>query len=353
MNILIAFDSFKGCMTADEACDSAGDGALGALPSSQVRCMPLSDGGEGLVQCVRRMKDVQLVTIHAHGPLMEQVEATYAISDDGVTAYMEMASTSGLPLVPMDKRNPLNTTTYGVGDLLIDATRRGCRHVIMGIGGSATCDGGKGMIQCLRDNGFDMSADAMPRITVACDVTNPLYGENGAAYVFAPQKGATPEQVVALDNRLRAFAEETEECGNATRELALCPGTGAAGGLGYGLVAYLSAELRSGIDIVLDICNFDEAVNGADIIITGEGKSDSQTLMGKVPQGVLKRAGNTPVFLVSGAIEDKDMLLSVGFASVTSINEGDARPLDVLLKNEVAKQNMVRHVKNVLHTFIG
>ena len=344
--IVLAFDSFKGCMTADDACRAAALGLRERHPDAEIVSLPLSDGGEGLVTCVCKRLDVSMVTCNAHSPLLESINATYAVSRDGKTAYMEMAETSGLTLVPLDKRNPMLTSTYGVGDMILDAARRGCRQIVMGIGGSATCDGGKGMIQCLLDNDADINR--LPEITVACDVTNPLYGENGAAYVFAPQKGATPEQVAELDKRLRDFARETEARGMATAEMACVSGAGAAGGLGYGLMAYLHATLRSGIDIILDIMHFDDTIHGADIILTGEGKSDSQTLMGKVPQGVLRRADGIPVHILSGAIEDTQALLHAGFASVRSINAADVRPLNMLMQRDVAMENMRRACREIL-----
>ena len=218
----------------------------------------------------------------------------------------------------------------------------------MGIGGSATCDGGRGMLDSLRDK--RISFDSVPHVTVACDVTNPLYGANGAAYVFGPQKGATPEQVVELDERLRDFARDLERRGLATADMANAPGAGAAGGLGYGLLACLHATLKPGIDIILDIADFDAAIADADLVITGEGKSDAQTLMGKVPQGVLKRCmrHGIPCHLLSGAIENVDDLKAAGFASVSSINTGDSRPIDILMQREIAMENMKNAVATLL-----
>lgn len=349
MKIVLAFDSFKGCMTAEEACRTAASAIHEVLPQAEVVECPLSDGGEGLVDCVEKMLCVKRVYLKAHDPLMNIIDASYVVSSDGKTAYMEMAATSGLTLVPQNKHNPMLTTTYGVGDMIMDAARRGCKEIVMGIGGSATCDGGRGMIQCLKDNGYALPSPQLPHITVASDVTNPLYGELGAAYVFAPQKGATPEQVKLLDERLREFAKETETLGLANSDLALYPGAGAAGGLGYGLMAYLKAELKSGIEIILFISAFDDAINGASLIITGEGKSDAQTLMGKVPHGVLKhgKEHDIPVWLMSGGIENED-LLTRHFDVVMSINEGDERPLVTLLQPDVAKGNLRETVKQLL-----
>ena len=354
MKIVLAFDSFKGCITAQEACHTAASTIHEVLPSAKVVECPLSDGGEGLVECVEKRLNVKHIHLKAHDPLMNIIDASYVISDDGKTAYMEMAATSGLTLVPENKRNPMLTTTYGVGDMIIDAAKRGCKEIVMGIGGSATCDGGSGMIQCLRDNGYSLPFSNhptpnthIPHITIASDVTNPLYGELGASYVFAPQKGATPEQVKILDERLREFAKDTEALGLATPSLVLHPGAGAAGGLGYGLMAYLKAEMKSGIDIILSISAFDQAIKDASLIITGEGKSDVQTLMGKVPYGVLKYAkeNNIPVRLISGCIDDTENKLSQHFDMVKSINEGDNRPLATLLQPSVAKENLRKTIK--------
>lgn len=347
MKIVCAFDSFKGCMTAKDACHAAASGIHGCYPDAEVVCLPMSDGGEGMVDCIAEAVGATVVSVKVHDPLMQIIEAQYAVSDDGTTAYMEMAAASGLPLVPKDRRNPMLTTTYGVGEMLLDAVRRGCKKIVMGIGGSATCDGGKGMIECLEAN--------LPlpiEIIVASDVSNPLYGENGASYVFAPQKGATPEQVILLDQQLRSFARETEAKGIAQPDLAEYPGAGAAGGLGYGLMAYLNARLQSGIDLLLDTIRFDEHISGADFILTGEGKSDRQTLMGKVPEGILKRAikQGIPVHLLSGAIEDDSSLKEAGFASVRSINEIDIRPLDVLMQKDVAMENMKAAAKRLCVT---
>lgn len=340
MKIIVAFDSFKGCLPAVEACEAARQGVLSRYPDAEVVCLPLSDGGEGLVASLTlRSLCLQEVCIRVHGPLMEPVDATYAISADGMTAFMEMAAACGLPLVPLEQRDPTKTTTHGLGEMMLDAVDRGAKHIVLGIGGSATCDGGKGMLECL-----SLSSKALPPLTVACDVTNPLHGPNGAAYVFAPQKGATPEQVEWLDQQLRDFAAESERLGLATPEDALHPGAGAAGGLGYALLTHLKAELKPGIEVVLDALHFDEALEGADIVITGEGSSDRQTLMGKVPQGVLQRAKRkgVPVVLMSGQIHDADALLAAGFSKVVDINEGDNRSLSILMCPEVAKENIQR-----------
>lgn len=347
LRIVVAFDSFKGCISAEEACKAAAEGIRDVCPEADVAILPLSDGGEGLVDCVRRITNTIDITLDVHGPLMEMVRSSYAMSVDGKTAYMEMASASGLTLVPQSRRNPMVTTTYGVGEMIADAVGRGCEQIVMGIGGSATCDAGEGMLKALRDKNC---MDFPNKIVVACDVNNPLFGENGAAYVFAPQKGATAEQVVLLDKRLRDFARRTEVKGIALPEMANHPGAGAAGGLGYALLCYLKAELRSGIDIILDIAQFDKHIADADIVVSGEGKSDAQTMMGKVPSGVLRHCKKNGVktWLLSGAVDDANLVLTNNFDLVKSINQGDHRPLSLLLEPDVAKENIRKTMRSLM-----
>ena len=339
MKIILSFDSFKGCMSAQEACLAAEKGVKAAMPLAETRIMALSDGGEGLVDCVRRLLPTTAVTVTVHGPLMDDVRATYAISADNNTAYMEMAAASGLTLIPEERRDPLSATTFGTGEMMADAIKRGCGKIIMGLGGSATCDAGKGMLEALEREGC---LDTNVGVVAACDVTNPLYGSDGSAYVFAPQKGATADVTATLDQRLRQFAEATEKAGVTPHATALLPGAGAAGGLGYALTAYLKAELKPGIEILLDIAGFDTMAADADLVITGEGKSDRQTLMGKVPCGVLNRCRRlgVQVWLLSGCIDDTDGQLAARYDLTQSINEGDTRPLDVLMRRENATRNL-------------
>lgn len=354
--IILAFDSFKGSISADEACRTAAESLKSRFDDVKTIELPLSDGGEGLVESMKRvlMKEnsdaVLSVKVCVHGPLMNNVEAEYVIDTTTSTAFMEMASASGLNIVPYSLRNPLVTTTYGVGELLIDAARRGCSHIVMGIGGSATCDGGMGMIRCMKDNGysFPLSLDDFPRITVACDVSNPLLGTEGAARVFAPQKGATPDDVEILEQRLKEFATQTEALGLAPVGMKTHHGAGAAGGLGYGLMAYMNAQLVSGIDVMLNFIHFDSVISDADFVITGEGKSDRQTLMGKVAYGVVQRckAKGIPVYLISGKIEDEE-ILSDHFTRIYSINSNDLRPLDVLMQKEVAMANLQKTIRSI------
>lgn len=349
MKIITAFDSFKGCLSAKEACSAAKQSLQNILPDANIISIPMSDGGEGMVDCIFDSIDATRVETNAHDAIMRPLKACYAISSDGQTAFMEMATACGLSLIEEDLRNPLTATTYGVGEMVLDAVRRGCKNIMMGIGGSATCDGGKGMIDVLTPH---LPLDV--NITVACDVTNPLYGENGAAYVFAPQKGATPNQVKILDQRLRDFAQHTESIGIASHDVCFAKGAGAAGGLGYGLMAYLHARLVSGIDLILDTIDFNGKIKDANLIITGEGKSDSQTLMGKVPMGILERAKKQgiPVVILSGCIEDKESLIEAGFADAISINEDDSRPLAELLQKETATKNIVHTIHKMYDNYI-
>ena len=336
--VVLAFDSFKGCISAQEACEACAQGVHAACQNAVVVQIPLSDGGEGLVECVRRMLPTRSVAVEVHGPLMDKVKAEYAISADGKTAYMEMAAASGITLVPPERRNPLEATTYGVGEMIADAVKRGCREIVMGIGGSATCDGGRGMVEALKDcRCLDMDC----QVIAACDVNNPLFGKNGAAYVFAPQKGATPEMVGQLDRRAQLFAEKSALHFGFDRSAE--PGAGAAGGLGYAFMQYLGAEMKSGADLLLDIIGFDEKIKGADLIITGEGGADRQTLMGKLPQRILMRGQQTgvPVALVAGCVSDRSLLTDAGFTFVESITP-DGMPIEEAVKKEVASRNLRR-----------
>lgn len=345
MKIILAFDSFKECISSAEACEAARLGVLDSVPDAEVVMLPLSDGGEGLTACLADTLGLQWRTIAAHDALMRPIEAQYTLSADGRTAVMEMAATCGLGLISPACRDVMNATTFGVGEMMLDAVRQGAQRILLGIGGSATCDGGRGMMEALRQHRDRFDG---VEVTVACDVTNPLYGPEGAAFVFAPQKGATPEQVVLLDVRLRDFARECEAHG-ASPALKHQPGAGAAGGLGYGLMVLLGARLTSGIECVLNALNFDAHLQGASMVITGEGKSDCQTLHGKVPMGVLQRAKEhgVPVALLSGAIENAEALTAAGFHIVRSINDNDSRPLAELMQKDVAMRNLRKSVRGM------
>ena len=341
--IIVAIDSFKGCLTSAEANRAAAEGILARMPKAEVMQVPVSDGGEGWLEAFQAAKGGRMVDVVVKDPLMRPVHAQYLVHDD--TAVIEIAKASGLMLLSPEERNPMVATSYGTGQLVADAVQRGCRHIIVGLGGSATSDCGMGMlhaiIDCLapRDSWGDIRALDDVRFTIATDVTNPLCGENGAAHVFAPQKGATPEMVRELDERAKQFAEESALRFAYDRQDV--PGAGAAGGLGYAFLQYLNADCRSGIDLLLDTICFEELLKGASLVITGEGSADRQTLMGKLPFGILQRTkgSHVPVVLIAGRIKDQQLLLEAGFSQVECINPTDL-PFEEAMKPETAKRNI-------------
>lgn len=363
--IVIAMDSFKGCLRSKEAGKAVLAGIKTIFPSCETLLLSVSDGGEGLLDALVAALGGTFRSIPAHGPLMEPLEGCYGISGDGRTAIIEMAQVNGLPLVPKEKRNPLLTTTYGTGELIRDALEQGCRQFLIGIGGSATNDAGTGLLQALGIRFLDRSGHRLgtggeilshiasvdfttahpalkeARFTIACDVQNPFYGPTGAACVYAPQKGADPEMVQILEQGLRSFAQVIRH--TTGRDVANVPGAGAAGGLGGGLLAFLHAELKPGIRLVLDSLNFKEKIKDADLIFTGEGQADRQTAMGKVPAGILEEArkAHVPVILIAGNVVDSEMLLHNGFQGVFSIAPGPV-PLETSMQPDFARTHIKR-----------
>ena len=316
MKIVFAIDSFKGSLGSIEAGNAAAEGARRAFPDAECVVRPLADGGEGTVAALAAGLGGRLRTVTVTGPAGRSVCATYGVVDTAFdngggaarpTAIMEMAQAAGITLVSGAERNPLRTTTFGVGEMIRDAIARGCRRFIVGIGGSATNDGGAGMLQALGFRLLDAAGAEIPRggaglarldridrsqampelaectFRIACDVTNPLCGEKGASAVFGPQKGATLEMVAQLDAALAHFAAVSG--GDAS-----APGTGAAGGLGFAFREFLGGELKSGVDIVLEETRLEDAMRDADFVVTGEGRLDAQTVMGKAPIGVARMA---------------------------------------------------------------
>ena len=282
-----------------------------------------------------------LEEVTVRDPLMRPITAKYLLNNE--MAVIEIAQASGLTLLSPEERNPMVATSYGTGQLVADAVRKGAKKIIVGLGGSATSDAGIGMLHALIDafaknnRWDDIEALKDIRFTIASDVKNPLYGEKGAAHVFAPQKGATPEMVLALDERARKFAElSAKHFGYDRSEM---PGAGAAGGLGYAFLQYLHAESMSGIQLLLDTIRFKELVKDADLVITGEGSADRQTLMGKLPMGILEQSRPVPVFLIAGRISDREELLNAGFAHVECINPPGIS-LEEAMRKEVAQQNI-------------
>lgn len=326
MKFLVAPDSYKGSLSAVEVAEWMSKGIRDAVPDADIAIIPLADGGEGTVDAIIHAVGGSVYEAEVAGPLGDAVCAKYGILADGVTGVIEMAAASGLTLVSQERLNPLRTTTYGTGQLIKAALEQGCQRIIMGIGGSATNDGGVGMAQALgahfyddqgREIGFgggelaklhtidvrDMDSRlAVCEIVAASDVTNPLCGPHGASAVFGPQKGATPQMVEELDRGLARLAGRVKE--QLGKDILDLKGGGAAGGLGAGLAAFLGAKMRRGIDIVLEITQFDEQVRDADFVFTGEGRTDGQTAFGKAPLGVAgaaKKHGK-PVICISGGI---------------------------------------------------
>ena len=371
MNVVVAMDSFKGSLSGLEAGNGVKEGILKAIPEANVGVYPLADGGEGTVEALVLGLNGKLEKVMVTGPLGEPVECTYGILEATGTAVIEMAGAAGITLVPEKNRNPLNTTTYGVGEVIKDAIRKGCRHFIVGIGGSATNDGGIGMLQAL---GYDMldrngkqvafGAKGLEQLVtigdegvieelkecdfrIACDVVNPLCGENGCSAVFGPQKGATPAMIAQMDRWLKAYANLTAvKCKNAN---ASYPGTGAAGGIGFAFLAYTNAVLESGVKIIFDETKLEEHVLNADIVITGEGRLDGQTIFGKAPIGVAKLAkkhGKRVLAFAGSVTEDARMCNAHGIDAFFPIVRGVCT-LQEAMDSELAKKNMVSAVEQV------
>ena len=347
--VIVAIDSFKGCLASGEANQAAAAGVRSVYPDAEIRQVTVSDGGEGFMEAFHAAIGGELVALTVRDPLMRLVSARYLLKDQ--TAVVEMAEASGLTLLTREERNPMVATSYGTGQLVADAVKRGARHVIVGLGGSATSDAGKGMLKALIDifnpngewDGIEALRDV--RFTIASDVANPLCGENGAAHVFAPQKGATPEMVIQLDKQAQRFAEISARHFGYDRST--MKGAGAAGGLGYAFLQYLDADCKPGIELLLETIRFDELVAGADLVITGEGSADRQTLMGKLPMGILQHSGDAPVCLVAGRISDRDQLLQAGFTYVECINPPGIA-LEEAMKKEVAQENISRTIRSVI-----
>jgi len=353
LRVVVAIDSFKGSLSSIEAGNAVKEAICRLDKNAEVLVKPLADGGEGTVDALASGLDSKIIEIWVKGPLMTNVKAKYCILKSSNTAVIEMAAAAGITLVSGDEKNPLHTTTYGVGELIKDAINRGCRHFIIGIGGSATNDGGVGMLSALgvqfldKDNQpIALGAQGLKELckisteniiselkectfSIACDVKNPLCGENGCSRIFAPQKGATPDMIDLMDAWLNNYAEITKSVsdkGDKDFE-----GAGAAGGLGFAFLAYTNASLKSGIDIVLEEIKLEEKIRLADVVVTGEGRLDSQTVMGKAPIGVAKLAkkyGKKVIAFSGCATDDADICNEHGIdaffpilRSVTTLEE--------------------------------
>lgn len=369
MKVVVAIDSLKGSLSSLEAGNAISEGIRKVYPEAQVEVRPLADGGEGTVEALALGMNGKLETVTVTGPLGKPVDAVYGVLD--TTAIIEMSAAAGITLVEEQERNPLKTTTYGVGEIIKDAIKKGCRHFIVGIGGSATNDGGIGMLQALGYGILDREGKQVPfgaqglseidKITdeyvipelkectfrVACDVTNTLCGEQGASAIFGPQKGATPTMIMQMDKWLAYYAAlSKEKYPHANMNQA---GTGAAGGLGFAFLTYTNAVLELGIKIVLEETKLEEYVKAADIVVTGEGRLDGQTAMGKAPIGVAEIAKkyNKRVYALSGCVtEDAGVCNEHGIDAFFSILRSVV-PLAEAMDKDNARENMVATTEQV------
>lgn len=378
MKIVVAPDSYKGSLTAKEVADCIENGIKKVDRNIEIVKVPMADGGEGTVQSLVDATAGEIVNLRVKDPLMREIDSFYGILGDGKTAIIEMAAASGLPLLNKKERNPMKTTTYGTGQLIKDALDKGCRHIIIGLGGSATNDGGCGMVMALGGKFIDTKGECIQwgaenldkiekidlssmdtrikecNVVAACDVRNPLVGPEGASYVFAKQKGADEKMTEELDEKLKHYGRLIEK--EIGVEVLNYPGAGAAGGLGAGLLTFLDAEIIRGIDTVSEITKIEEYIKNSDLVITGEGMIDFQTAYGKTPFGVanIAKKYNVPVIAIAGGIGERaEELYDKGFNSIFSIVE---KPMvleeaicnaDILL--EKTAERIIRLIKGINH----
>ena len=371
MKVVVAIDSLKGSLSSLEAGSAISEGIHRALKDAEVIVRPLADGGEGTVEALALGMNGRIEKIKVTGPLGDPVEAAYGIIDETHTAIIEMSAAAGITLISEQERNPLDTTTYGVGEMIKDAIRKGCRHFIVGIGGSATNDGGIGMLQALGFGFLDVNGNqvgfgakglkdiekitdeaVLPELKecyfkVACDVSNTLCGDQGCSAIFGPQKGATPSMIMQMDKWLADYAGLTQKkYPKANMNQA---GTGAAGGLGFAFLSYMNASLESGIKIILDETKLESYVREADMVITGEGRLDGQTVMGKAPIGVAniaKKYGKTVIAFSGCVTEDAVVCNEHGIDAFFTILR-TVTTLNDAMDSENARKNMVSAVEQV------
>lgn len=375
MKIVIAPDSYKDSLSALEVATAIQDGITIVNPKIQTVCVPMADGGEGTVQSLVDASEGKIVELTVHDPLNRVIQSFYGIMGDGKTAVIEMAAASGLPLLKIEERDPLKTTTFGTGELIKDALNKGCKEIILGIGGSATNDGGVGMAQALGVRFLDENGAESPaaggelsriqsidfsgiderihntRFKAACDVDNPLCGSKGASEVYGRQKGADDKAVKLLDSGLEHLAKIVKDTNNLDKKDV--PGAGAAGGLGYGVMVFLNGQLECGIDIVIDSTGLSEKMNGADLVITGEGMIDSQTVFGKTPFGVaqLARQKGIPVIAIAGSLgKGYQALYKNGFDGIFSIID---KPLSLQEAIENAQELLKSTAEAVVRLWIS
>lgn len=363
MKIVLAIDSFKGSLTSHEAEQVAAEAIRHYLPSATTISIPIADGGEGTLPILLTYLKGNCQSIQAHNPCMELIQTHYGISGNGRTAIIEMAAISGLPLIREEQKNPMKTTSFGTGELIRDALEKGCTEFIIALGGSATNDAATGILQALgyrfldkNDQPLGYGGEILSKIAniddsqrhpllknahfiAICDVNNPFYGPEGAAYTFARQKGADDAMTEVLDKGMQAFSRQILQV--TRKDISHLPGSGAAGGIGGSLAAFLDAELKSGADVLLNLSGFQEQIADANLIITGEGRIDRQSLMGKITGRILQ-AGlnqNIPVAAIAGSIQDKNLLKEAGFAHVIAAKPEDM-PLEEAMKKKTAIRNM-------------
>lgn len=371
--IIIAPDSFKGSLTAVEVAYSIEEGVKKVFPNCETVKIPIADGGEGTMETLVSALNGEKVRVKTHDPLMRSIEAEYGLVNDGKTAIIEMAVANGITLLSKQEQNPSATTTFGTGEIIKDALLRGCRTFLIGIGGSATNDAGTGMLRALGFSFLNKSGDKtdgtgkslqsicsiddsaiMPELKeatfiIACDVNNPFSGQNGAAYVYASQKGASDKMIKELDEGMESFRQliETEKM----IDLNSIEGAGAAGGLGGGFIAFLDAQLKRGIDMVLEAVNFERHLQNAELVITGEGKLDKQTAMGKAASGILSVASkkNVPVIAIGGSLENVENLNKRGFLSVFSTTP-HPMSLEKAMQKDEAQRNIIQITEQIIKT---
>ena len=375
MKIVIASDSFKGSMSSLDVATAVSAGVIEVYPDSEIVSVNVADGGEGTVEAIVDALGGEIVKVQVSDPLGRKIETSYGIA--GETAILEMAAASGLPLLTAEERNPWATSTLGTGEMIMDAIARGCRKFLVGIGGSATNDAGVGMLQAMGFRFYDANGELITQgcggmlgsiariddslvsaavkesqFTVACDVDTPFCGPEGAAPVFAPQKGADAEMVKRLDEGMASFAKVITE--KYAINIVPVAGAGAAGGMGGAFRAFLGATLKKGIDMVLDAIDFDTTIQGANLVITGEGKVDFQTAKGKTAAGVLNRAKqqHIPVVAIGGCVEMCDSLVQMGFAGIYPILE-EKVPLEIAMQRDFAMNNVRKTVARIVPNYLG
>ncbi len=364
MKIVIAIDKFKGSASSVQLAQYIKDAILSYKADAKIVVVPIADGGDGTMVALKQLfqhDDVTPLSVNVPGPLknLPQVKANYFIHHPSSTAYMDLATTSGLALVPKEQRDVMKTSTLGTGKMISNAIANGARHIVMGLGGSATCDGAMGILAALGCQFYDNSQHVLTpcgenlrhiasidtsalaslvadvKFSLLVDVDNPLYGSRGAAAVFAPQKGASPQQVEVLDQGLKNFARFMPQ------GIDNMPGAGAAGGVAAGMAAFLGATLRQGIDFMLEVAHFDDVLDNAQLVITGEGRIDEQTAMGKAPMGVLKaaRKRNIPVVALCGSMAPNVTASQLGFNKVIAVTP-PSMPLQQAMKLDVTLENV-------------